>query len=38
MTRNQSSMIGPKARPILSVPKRCVVNSTTRISTAMGMT
>ena len=35
---NQSSMIGPKARPIRSVPKRCVVNSTIRISTAIGMT
>jgi len=29
---------GPNARPIFSVPNRCVVNSTTRTSTAMGMT
>ena len=38
ITRNQRSMMGPNARPIFSVPNRCVVNSTTRTSTAMGMT
>ena len=38
ITTNHTSMMGPNARPIFSVPNRCVANSTTRISTAMGMT
>ena len=38
ITTNQTSMMGPNARPIFSVPNCCVVNNTTRISTAMGMT
>ena len=33
MTTNQTSMIGPKARPIAAVPSGCTANSATRIAT-----
>jgi len=38
ITTNHSSMTGPNARPIFSVPKRCAENSTNRMTTAMGIT
>ena len=38
MTVNQSSITGPNARPMRSVPKRWLVNSATRITTATGIT
>ena len=31
MTTNQSSMIGPNARPIRAVPSGCTANSASRI-------
>ena len=38
MTTNQTSMMGPKARPILAVPKRCTENRAIRMATAAGIT
>ena len=37
-TANQSSMIGPKARPMRSVPLRWIWNSATRMTRVMGTT
>jgi len=38
MTMNHSSMMGPNALPIFSVPNLCAANSATRIATAAGIT
>ena len=38
MTRNHNSMIGPKARPIFSVPNRWDANKPNRMATAIGIT
>ncbi len=38
ITRNHSSITGPNARPMLSVPNRCAANNTTRMATVIGMT
>jgi hypothetical protein len=37
MTQNHSSITGPKARPIFSVPKRCEANNAISTTSAMGM-
>ena len=38
ITTNQTSMIGPNARPIRAVPCGCSANKATRIATAAGST
>jgi hypothetical protein len=38
MTRNHSSITGPKARPMFSVPKRCVANKHDENQHRHGMT
>jgi hypothetical protein len=36
ITTNQLTMIGPNRRPILAVPRRCIMNSPIRIASVSG--
>src|SRR5262249_48932304 len=36
MTRNQPIMTGPNRRPMLAVPRRCIMNSPIRIASVSG--
>lgn len=38
MQTNQTSMMGPNARPITAVPRRWMTNSAVRMTTAAGST